>query len=148
MMTQHAAQSLFLPEQSSSLPISSPYMSIAPILTEEARALFPAITHFDHTARVQTVTPDQEPWVHELLEAVGEVFVADQRALRAKTEEPDQGFTSSDGQVGRKKHDKEEGRRYAVLMNTSFNTKGRPLVNRIDHALEMLVKFWKEGAVL
>ena len=49
----------------------SPYMSFAPRLKKEAADRFPAITHVDGTARVQSVTSEEEGWLHDLLRWVG-----------------------------------------------------------------------------
>jgi len=57
-------------------PFSSPYMSFAPEMNDQFRADFPAVLHLDGTARIQTVDPDENPWLHALLEAVGERFGA------------------------------------------------------------------------
>ena len=84
--------------------VSSPFMSFAPRLKDwivERKAL-PAVTHFDGTARVQTVTVDDDPWLHALL-----------LAMRQKN-----GF--------------------GVLCNTSFNVRGKPILNRLAEALELL----------
>ena len=45
----------------------SPYMSFAPGLTADAAKAMPAIVHFDATARPQTVSAADEPWLHALL---------------------------------------------------------------------------------
>lgn len=59
-----------------SVPIGSAaqdwYMSAAPPLTEAAVAALPGIAHFDGTARVQTVSRNEEPWLHALLCRIGE----------------------------------------------------------------------------
>ncbi|XP_030831521.1 uncharacterized protein LOC752072 [Strongylocentrotus purpuratus] len=83
----------------------SPYMSFAPPLREEAQKLFPAIAHYDGTARLQTVSPSSEPWFHSLLEEVGR--------------------QADDGG-------------YEILLNTSFNVKGKPILNHLSTALEIL----------
>jgi carbamoyltransferase len=75
----------------------SPYMSFSHSLTPTAQQLFPAITHYDGTSRIQTVTDEQESWLYALL-----------KAIQNKTG-------------------------YPILMNTSFNTKGRPLVNKVSY---------------
>ncbi|XP_071509710.1 uncharacterized protein sll1178-like [Diadema antillarum] len=84
---------------------ASPYMSFAPPLTAEAQKLFPAITHYDGTARLQTVSPEGEPWFHSLLEEVGR--------------------QGNDGG-------------YEILLNTSFNVKGKPILNHLNTALQIL----------
>lgn len=48
-------------------PPNSPYMSFAPSLTEDARRRFPAISHVDGTARLQTV---EDGFLAELLSEV------------------------------------------------------------------------------
>ncbi|MFM9615811.1 carbamoyltransferase family protein [Streptomyces niveiscabiei] len=47
----------------------SPYMSIASGVTDTARRLIPAVVHANGTARVQTVTRTQNPFLHDLLSA-------------------------------------------------------------------------------
>lgn len=86
----------------SSGQVESPWMSFAPALTLDAMRAFPAIAHLDGSARVQTVGEHQDPWLHELLEAIA--------ALTG----------------------------FGVLANTSFNVKGRPIINRLAHAFEVL----------
>ncbi|XP_033096247.1 nodulation protein NolO-like [Anneissia japonica] len=81
----------------------SPYMSFAPLLTEESQKKFPAITHYDGTARYQTVSKEDDPWYHSLL-----------------------------CEVGKRKGGSE------ILLNTSFNIKGKPILNRISTALQIL----------
>jgi carbamoyltransferase len=80
----------------------APYMSFAPRVREEWKARLAAIVHEDGTARVQTVTVAQNPWLYELLER----------------------FEAISG--------------YDVLMNTSFNSKGRPILTTAAEALELL----------
>lgn len=65
----------------------------------EARALLPAVTHFDGTARVQIVHAENHRVFHHLLEAFG-----------ALTGIP-------------------------VLLNTSFNLNGEPIVDSPDDAI-------------
>eukprot|EP00614_Pseudopedinella_elastica_P035238 CAMPEP_0172644760 /NCGR_PEP_ID=MMETSP1068-20121228/239379_1 /TAXON_ID=35684 /ORGANISM="Pseudopedinella elastica, Strain CCMP716" /LENGTH=848 /DNA_ID=CAMNT_0013458973 /DNA_START=205 /DNA_END=2751 /DNA_ORIENTATION=- len=83
-------------------PVKTPFMSFAPRLTREAARELPAITHADETARPQTVSSVDDPWLHGLLMQVKEL-------------------------TG-----------WAVLINTSFNTKGKPILNRLSEALELL----------
>lgn len=52
----------------------SPYMSRAPALTKEAADMFPAIAHVDGTARVQTVSADDEPWTFALLSRIKQLL--------------------------------------------------------------------------
>lgn len=70
----------------------SPFMLLVARVRPEAVPLLPAITHADGTARVQTVTPQQQPRYAALLEAFGQ-----------RTGVP-------------------------VLVNTSFNVRGEPIV--------------------
>eukprot|EP00438_Fugacium_kawagutii_P002419 Skav210804 [mRNA] locus=scaffold275:311731:312060:- [translate_table: standard] len=49
----------------------STYMEFAPMVREEVRKLFPGLSHFDGTARHQSVGKQDEPWIHALLLAVG-----------------------------------------------------------------------------
>ncbi|CAK0865733.1 unnamed protein product, partial [Prorocentrum cordatum] len=53
--------------------VESPYMTMAPRVREEVRERFPALAHFDGTARHQSVSRSDEPWVHALLLAVGKL---------------------------------------------------------------------------
>jgi carbamoyltransferase len=66
----------------------------------EVRAQFPAITHVNGSARLQTVSVDDNPDFHTLLLAVG----------------------------------KSTGRQ--MVLNTSFNVKGQPIVNTPLEAVE------------
>jgi len=78
------------------------YMSFNPTIRPEWRQRLAAAAHVDDTARVQTVTAVQNPW---LFAALGE-------------------FARLRG--------------FGVLVNTSFNTKGRPMVSRVDDAMHLL----------
>lgn len=71
---------------------SSPYMLLATDVKEEYRSKLASITHVDNTARVQAVSKDVEPFVHELL-----------LKLKKRT-----GFP--------------------IVLNTSFNIAGQPIV--------------------
>merc|ERR1712056_74395 len=82
--------------------VTSKYMTMAPPIRDEVRTRFPGLAHVDGTARHQSVGHDDEPWIHELLLAVGR-------------------------RTG-----------LAVLINTSFNTKGKPIVNTVRECLYML----------
>ncbi|CAE7214452.1 nolO [Symbiodinium sp. CCMP2592] len=81
---------------------TSPYMEFAPNVRKEVRERFPGLSHFDGTARHQSVSQADEPWIHALLLAVGR-------------------------RTG-----------LAVLMNTSFNSKGKPITNTVKESLAML----------
>ena len=79
----------------------SRWMSFCPTVKEEYRDKLVSITHVDGTARVQTVTKEQNPWLYELL-----------------TE-----------------FEKESG--VGVLLNTSFNVNGKPILSRYSDAFEV-----------
>lgn len=83
-------------------PLSSPYMLFTHDVKEEAKARLPAITHVDGTARVQTVTPNDDVIYHAL------------KKLKSLTG------------VG-------------VMLNTSFNGPGSPIVETPQQALEFLI---------
>ena len=84
--------------------VRSPFMSFAPPLAPAMHELARAVWHFDGTARPQTVSARDDPWVHALLRAVG---------ARVPSKLP-------------------------VLINTSFNTKGRPICNLAHEAVALL----------
>jgi carbamoyltransferase len=77
-----------------------PYMISVVNVRPEARALLPAITHVNGSARLQTVSVQDNSDFHVLLVAVGEV-------------------------TGRQ-----------MVLNTSFNVKGQPIVNTPEEAIE------------
>lgn len=77
-----------------------PYMIATADVREEHRAAFPAVTHIDGTARVQTVSPRDNSDFYALLRAVGKA-------------------------TGRE-----------MVLNTSFNVKGQPIVNTPREAIE------------
>jgi carbamoyltransferase len=74
------------------------WMSFCPIVREEWRDKLAAITHVDNTARVQTVTREQNKWLYDLI-----------------TE-----------------FEKETG--VGVLLNTSFNVNGKPILSTYKDA--------------
>ena len=76
--------------------------SMAPAVLPDVQKSFPSLVHLDGTARHQSVSQENEPWVHALLLAVG----------------------------------KRTG--LAALINTSFNTRGKPIVNTAVESLRML----------
>jgi len=82
--------------------VKSPYMTMAPRVRNEVLQRFPALAHVDGSARHQSVSMQDDKWLHTLLSAVGRVTGL------------------------------------AALINTSFNTQGRPIANRITACLEML----------
>lgn len=47
--------------------LRSPYMSFAPRITGQAAQDMSAVIHRDDTCRIQTLSGDQDPWLHELL---------------------------------------------------------------------------------
>jgi carbamoyltransferase len=49
--------------------IDSPYMSFVARFIEDKKHLVPAVVHFDGTARLQTVTANDNPWYHAFLTA-------------------------------------------------------------------------------
>jgi carbamoyltransferase len=49
--------------------VPAPYMLLVPQVLESARALIPAVTHIDGSARLQTATPELNPRLCALLEA-------------------------------------------------------------------------------
>jgi carbamoyltransferase len=77
-----------------------PYMISVVDVRPEAQSLLPAITHVNGSARLQTVSVNDNPDFHALLLAVGET-------------------------TGRQ-----------MVLNTSFNVKGQPIVNTPDEAIE------------
>ena len=77
-----------------------PYMISIVDVRPDLRALLPAITHVNGSARLQTVSANDNPDFHTLLLAVGET-------------------------TGRQ-----------MVLNTSFNVKGQPIVNTPEEAIE------------
>jgi carbamoyltransferase len=77
-----------------------PYMITTVDVREQYRRELPAITHVDGSARLQTVSTEDNLAFHTLLEAVGRA-------------------------TGRE-----------MLLNTSYNVKGQPIVNTPEQALE------------
>jgi carbamoyltransferase len=77
-----------------------PYMITVVDVRPEHRASLPAITHVNGSARLQTVSEEDNPDFHRLLGAVGRT-------------------------TGRE-----------MVLNTSFNVKGQPIVNTPEEAIE------------
>jgi carbamoyltransferase len=77
-----------------------PYMITVVDVRPENRASLPAITHVNGSARLQTVSAQDNPEFHQLLKAVGRT-------------------------TGRE-----------MVLNTSFNVKGQPIVNTPEEAIE------------
>lgn len=77
----------------------SPWMILTFAATAEAKKRIPGAIHADGSARVQTVSPETQPFLHAVL-----------GALQGLGEPP-------------------------VLLNTSFNRRGEPIVNTAEEAL-------------
>ena len=84
---------------------------VAPV-RDEAKALIPAVTHVDGSARLQVVDRHSNPRYHRLIESVG-----------AATDVP-------------------------VLLNTSFNLRGEPIVNTPEEALSTFQRSGMDALVL
>jgi len=82
----------------------SKWMSFCPKVREEWREKLAAITHVDGTARVQTVTREQNEWLYDLL-------------------------TKFEEKTG-----------IGVLLNTSFNVDGKPILSTVKDAFTILEK--------
>lgn len=82
----------------------SPYMLLAADVKQEFRDKIPAVTHVDGTARVQSVSAQQEPFIHALL-----------LELRKRIGVP-------------------------VVLNTSFNVAGEPIVETPGDAIQTFLK--------
>jgi carbamoyltransferase len=82
----------------------SKWMSFCPKVKEEWKDKLAAITHVDGTARVQTVTKEQNEWLYNLL-------------------------TKFEEKTG-----------VGVLLNTSFNVDGKPILSTIKDAFTTLEK--------
>lgn len=79
----------------------SPFMSYSPWVNAPYRDKIPAVVHKDNTARIQTVTEEQNEFLYKLLSCV-EVI----------------------NDIG-------------ILLNTSFNIKGKPILTTIEDAIEV-----------
>ena len=79
----------------------SEHMNFSPLVKEEWREPLASITHVDNTARVQTVTKDQNSFLYDLL-------------------------TELDSKTG-----------IGVLLNTSFNVAGKPILNTLKDAFHI-----------
>ena len=87
------------------LAVDSPFMLLVSPVREEFREQLPAITHYDGTGRVQTVTPEENKFFYNLCNRLSEV---------------------RDGPP--------------VLLNTSFNVAGEPIVETPADALRTFLK--------
>jgi carbamoyltransferase len=90
----------------------SRWMSFCPLVKEEWREKLSAVTHVDNTARVQTVTREQNMWLYDLL-----------------TE-----FEKLSG-IG-------------VLLNTSFNINGKPIVSSVNEAYTLFSNTNMDGLII
>lgn len=82
----------------------SRWMSFCPLVKEEWKDKLSAITHVDGTARVQTVTREQNEFLYDLLTKFN------------------------------------EKRGIGVLLNTSFNVNGKPVLSTVDDAFKIFTK--------
>lgn len=90
----------------------SRWMSFCPNVREEYRKILPAITHIDGTARVQTVTRDQNEFLYDLL-------------------------TDFEKLTG-----------IGVLLNTSFNVAGKPILSTIQEAFKVYKETSMDGLIV
>lgn len=90
----------------------SRWMSFCPKVKDEWKYKLGAITHVDGTARVQTVTREQNEWLYDLLT----------------------------------KFEKETG--VGVLLNTSFNVDGKPILSTCKDAFTILQNTDMDGLVI
>lgn len=78
------------------------YMTFSPPVREEYKELLSSITHVDGTARIQTITEEQNEFIYSIL-----------TRMKEKTG-------------------------HGVLLNTSFNVAGKPILNTYREAFEVL----------
>ncbi|QFG06375.1 Nol-like carbamoyltransferase [Synechococcus phage S-SCSM1] len=90
----------------------SRHMTFSPEVRPEYRELLSSVTHIDGTARVQTVTLEQNEFIYQIL-------------------------CQLDSMSG-----------HGVLLNTSFNVAGKPILNTYKEAFEVLAKKPISGLVL
>jgi carbamoyltransferase len=90
----------------------SRWMSFSPVVRKEWREKLSAITHIDNTARVQTVTREQNEWLYDLLTHFSEL-----------------------SGIG-------------VLLNTSFNVNGSPILSSINEAFQVFNNSAMDGLVI
>jgi len=81
--------------------LPSEHMNFSPLVRDEWREKLASITHIDNTARVQTVTKDQNNFLYDLLSLL----------------------------------DQKNG--VGVLLNTSFNVAGKPILNSVKDAFSI-----------
>jgi predicted NodU family carbamoyl transferase len=90
----------------------SRWMTFCPKVKKKWRDKLASITHVDNTARVQTVTREQNKWLYDLI-----------------TE-----------------FEKETG--VGVVLNTSFNVDGKPILSTVKDAFTILETTQMDGLVL
>jgi carbamoyltransferase len=90
----------------------SRYMNFCINVRQEYQDKLQAITHVDGTARVQTITKSQNPFMHRILS------------------------------------DLEKLTGIGVIVNTSFNVNGRPLINTVKEAFYMLMNTELDGIII
>jgi carbamoyltransferase len=86
-------------------------MSYAPVVREEWREKLAAITHVDNTARVQTITREQNKWLYDLI-------------------------TKFEEKTG-----------IGVILNTSFNVNGMPILTTLKDALYVFENSQMDGLI-
>lgn len=82
----------------------SPYMLLATKVNEYYRDKIPSVTHVDNTARVQSVSAQEEPFIHSMLLELERLIGV------------------------------------PVVLNTSFNVAGEPIVETPDDAIQTFLK--------
>jgi carbamoyltransferase len=90
----------------------SRWMSFCPSVKMEHREALASITHVDGTARLQTVSQEQNDWLYHLLYRFSEFHT------------------------------------HPVLLNTSFNIAGKPILNTYRDAIWMLENTQMDGVIL
>lgn len=90
----------------------SRHMEYCPKVREEYRSILAAVTHIDGTARIQTVTSEQNKFLYDLLTVLN------------------------------------SNRGIGILLNTSFNIAGKPIINTYRDALWALDNTQIDGLVL
>lgn len=88
------------------------YMSFAPEVRKKYRDKLPSITHFDNSARLQTVTKESHIHFYQILEEFGKLCDVN------------------------------------VLLNTSFNIKGKPILSTIEEAIYILNNTHIDGVII
>ncbi len=111
----------------------SPYMSFAPKLQPWVLVDFPEIAHVDGTARIQTVTGCAFPLAHSCF-------------ARAPPLRIHAGSESS--WIAKLLMELRARRGHAVLVNTSFNEKGLPILNRVSTAFALFDGHAELGGLL